>query len=55
MSTNDLSKEGLCRLIQDNLDFLCQQIEGTVAQQWVGVILLFAIYRILAKVSDPEL
>ena len=49
MSTNDLSKEGLRRLIQGNLDLLCQQIEGTVAQQWMGAILLLQFIEYLLK------
>ena len=49
MSTKDLSKDGLRRLIQGNLDFLCRQIEGTVANQWACVILLLQFIEYLLK------
>ena len=49
MSTKDLSKEGLRRLIQDNLDLLCQYIKGTVGNQWACVILLMQFIEYLLK------
>ena len=57
MSTNDLVKERLRHLIQGNLDLLCQHLNGTVAQQWSGVILLLQFIEYLLKYriqSYPE-
>ena len=49
MSTKDLSKAGLRRLIQGNLGLLCRHIKGTVAHQWACVILLMQFIEYLLK------
>ena len=49
MSTKDLSKEGLRRLIQGNLGLLCRHVKGTVAHQWASVILLMQFIEYLLK------
>ena len=52
-----LVKERLRHLIQGNLDLLCQHLNGTVAQQWSGVILILQFIEYLLKYriqSYPE-
>ena len=50
MPTNAIfSKDVLCNIITDNLDTLCQCIEGTIYQQWTAIILLMQFIEYVLK------
>lgn len=50
MRANDpFPKDVLCNVIKENLEILCQCINGTIYQQWTAVILLLQFIEYLLK------